>query len=1067
MRSHGATDADTYEDFMKSLQAQSPQPKATQPRHQSTGYKPAANTEPAKQQTDTMANLQQSYHSLMSRIAPDKQAKPAEDDAAPLPPAQLPQSAQPQQQSKATNSTWKPTLAQKEEMASEVQRMTDDAVAGISGGSERIARVVQTTTPEWREQQRLAEQAARMAGADVRRPLGYPAPAADETADGGKGKAAADGEDTHNIFAPRESPQVVGHKYDKDGNVKAVWQLGNGDVTTDRAQVAIAEFSARQARQADLFAKRMKANGLNPAKTEDIQKQAAIDQFEVNHAELIKRKDTLEAELKELYNRREQEEQEQASKRRWWEEIGHTANAANRAMHPTSDYVEFPIDAAIRDKQAELIKIERTLRRERQAASAADGNWFSNLFKGIGSALTDIDTYTLGVYGASANKRVNDALNAGGTATEEQKQLLRTSGVAQEQQDHIGSLGIYDTGAFVCGMMASPEMWAGALAGKAISAPLSKLLFGKASTKMAERMLPSARLWRRAAMASGSGAANFAAFEGVGNARQQLIEGGKFSVGDVVHSTIRGSILGATTGVVGSLIGNVGDKVIKSVNSTPGKAVSWLGKHVVSAVAEGTIFAVPQYFDPKNDMDWWDVEAENISMIFGMKLGNKAMGTAKMASAPMKAGQRLRNLFKGDGKTTFSQRLRAAIEASPIQLTQEERNELVAYGYGGVEAILRRKQGKIRDENGRRSVTANYADNLAGYDVFNNLISDPNVSEAARAKVYYIVTGRMLPMSAVMGWNIAENNGKYVVESIGAGNQVITRRVFDSRDEVDAEVDKIRHQTELNSLELGERVLNKRCDDEILRAALQGLYPNVHFDGFSNLYKRYKQGEDVGEQGRSMIDAVKAKARSEYNTYDDARPQGLRRRIAEDTGIDIDEVVAKKYGDRSEDEHAALERYLRELFGVKEQNEKQAEPTEAAKRIEGGDDATMQDDTTPPQDGGGIIFDNESATPPQETARQEAVDAMNRAYNDAIDTFGENFEQYASALNDDPLSLLDSGALNAEQESAVLAFYNARERARRAAADDGPAATAEVVSDIERKAHRRSGALIPATMRDG
>ena len=1074
MRGHGATDAATYEDFMKSLQPQSPQPKTpqapaprpTQPSQQNADSKPAANAEQAKQQADTMANLQQSYHSLMQRIAPNKQAKADGNSTASLPPAQQAPAAQPQPQTPAP--TWKPTQAQKEEMAAEVQRMTDDAVAGISGGSERIARVVQTTTPEWREQQRIAEQAARMAGADVSRPLGLnPGASADETADGGKGKNTKDSKDTRNIFAPRTSPQVVGHTYDENGNAKAVWQLGNGDATTDRTKVEIAEFAARQARQADKFANRMKANGLNPAKAEDIQKQASNDQFDVNHAELIKRQAALEAELQELYNRREQEEQKRASKRRWWEEIGHAANEANRNMHPTYSYVEFPIDATIRDKQAELIKIERTLRRERQAASAADSNWFSNLFKGIGSALTDVDTYTFGAYSASANKRVNDAIKAGGTATEEQKQLLRTAGVAQEQQDKIGGLGIYDTGAFVGGMMASPEMWAGALAGKAISAPMRRLLFGKASEAVVGRMLPSARLWRRAAMASGSGAANFAAFEGVGNARQQLINGGEFSIGDVVHSTIRGSILGATTGVVGSLIGNVGDKVIKSVISTPGKAASWLGKHVVSAVAEGTIFAVPQYFDPKNKMDWWDVEAENISMIFGMKLGNKAMGAAKMASAPMKASQRLRSLLKGDGKTTFSQRMRAAIEASPVKLTQEERNELAAYGYGSVEAMLRRRKGDIRDENGRRSVTADYADDVAGYDAINALMSDPNVSEAARAKVYYIVTGHTLPMHAVMGWNIVENNGRYVVESTGAGNQVITRRVFGSRDAVDAEVDKIRHQVELNSLELGERVLNKRCDDEILRAALQELYPNVHFDGFSNLYSRYKQGEDVGEQGRSMIDAVEAKARSEYNTYDDARPQGLRRRIAEDTGIDIDEVVAKKYGDRSPDEQAALQRYLRELFGVKEQEEKQAEPTEATKRIEGGDDATMQDDTTPPQDGGGITFGNGSTTPPQDIVRQEAVDAMNRAYDDAIDTFGENTEQYASVLNDDPLSLLDSGTLNAEQEAAVLAFYNARERARRAAADDDPIATAEVVSDIEGKAHRRSGVLIPATMRDG
>ncbi|MGM9846100.1 MAG: hypothetical protein ACI30K_07730 [Muribaculaceae bacterium] len=806
MRGHGATDAATYDDFMKSLQPQPAQPKpAAQPQsaqkqapqaprstRQSSDSKPVANTEQTQQQADTMANLQ-SWHSLMQRIAPNTQTQPKSDDnsTAPLPPVQLtpaPQSPQ--------TPTWKPTQKQRAMMASEVQRMTDDAVAGISGGSERVARVVRTGTPEWREQQRLAEQAARMAGADVSRPLAFPGAAADEAAKGGNGKDADSSEDMHNIFAPRMSSQVVGHKYDKDGNVKAIWQLGNGDLTTDRTQVAIAEFAARQARQADKFAARMKANGLDPSKEEDVQKQASIDQFDVNHAELIKRQATLEAELQELYRRREQEEQERASKRSWWQEIGHAANEANRNMHATPEHVEFPIDAAIRDKQAELIKIERTLRRERQAASAADGNWFSNLFKGIGSALTDIDTYTFGAYSASANKRINDAIEAGGTATEGQKQLLNTAAIAQEQQDQIGGLGMYDTGAFVGSMMLTPEMWTGVVAGKLMSVPMGRLLFGKVPKAVVERMLPSARLWKRAAMATGSGAANFAAFEGAGNVRQQLIEGGDFSVGDAVHSTVRGAALGAATGVVGTLVGNVGDKVVKGVKSTPGKAVSWLGKHVVSAVAEGTIFAVPQYFDSNNTMDFWDVEAENISMIFGMKLGNKAMGAAKMASSPMKTSQRLKSLLKGDGETTFSQRLRAAIEASPVKLTQTDCNELAAYGYGNVEAMFRRRRGAIRDEGGRRSVTANYADNI--YDAIRSLMSDHNVSEAVRAKVYYIATGHTLPMSSVMGWNVAENNGKFIVEATGFDGRVIVRNTFDNRADVDAQVDKIRHQVELN-----------------------------------------------------------------------------------------------------------------------------------------------------------------------------------------------------------------------------------------------------------------------------
>ena len=76
-----------------------------------------------------------------------------------------------------------------------------------------------------------------------------------------------------------------------------------------------------------------------------------------------------------------------------------------------------------------------------------------------------------------------------------------------------------------------------------------------------------------------------------------------------------------------------------------------------------------------------------------------------------------------------------------------------------------------------------------------DMVTDPRVSEAARAKMYYFATGRRLPMSTVMrGELIEDGEGGFIVESHGA-NGVITSRSFKSRKAADLELERIKRQT--------------------------------------------------------------------------------------------------------------------------------------------------------------------------------------------------------------------------------------------------------------------------------
>ena len=59
------------------------------------------------------------------------------------------------------------------------------------------------------------------------------------------------------------------------------------------------------------------------------------------------------------------------------------------------------------------------------------------------------------------------------------------------------------------------------------------------------------------------------------------------------------------------------------------------------------------------------------------------------------------------------------------------------------------------------------------------LMNDKGVSEATRAKAYYILTGRMLPMSTITGYTTDKTeDGDIVVKSMSAQGDVVTSRLF-------------------------------------------------------------------------------------------------------------------------------------------------------------------------------------------------------------------------------------------------------------------------------------------------
>ena len=532
----------------------------------------------------------------------------------------------------------------------------------------------------------------------------------------------------------------------------------------------------------------------------------------------------------------------------------------------------------------------------------------------------------------------------------------------------------------VTGFALDPLTWASAGAGGA-AVKGTTWLGGKMIGEAAMRKFGTTLGGRMLGGAIG-GAVNFGTYEAGSEALDQMKWGGYideetgerkdgFSFGNVAGRAGHGLMMGAVTGVIAPYLGNVSDKLVRATESTVGKMGIRAGELGVGTVAEGTIFAVPeiintygQYGDLINSLSdetspnyiadeqeraakieelrnsrgdaLMDVWTDNMAMIAGFK----AQHLLKSAPRVIYDLARSKN-----GKAGFETRLRSILDGrGDLALTEDEKKELERRGYGDLkdltEEYSRYAEAKEEYDKARPTTTDasrmieggdGQADELP-YNRFVELMTDNSVSEAARAKMYYYLTGHGLPMSTVMGSSILEDKDAdgnvtgYTVQSFGA-NGVITSRSFGDKKRADVEVNRINRQAELNGFDVGERYYDWQGDNKRMYEACEtvaeetGAPANLLFD----LMKRKTEAmnEVELEWAEKILNA--------YNGLGDKYGSSeVRAAINDEFGIDVDKAIRKERNRRSEQEQKAVDEYANRLFAdVKRKQEEAAERGEA------------------------------------------------------------------------------------------------------------------------------------------
>lgn len=686
--------------------------------------------------------------------------------------------------------------------------------------------------------------------------------------------------------------------------------------------------------------------------------------------------------------------------------------------------------------------------------------------------------------------------------------LLRTisKGLARSEAGTSGDMAAYEAamgeygknhrwaqiGGTVTGMLFDPTTYiaggVGSFTGKTALNIGGRIVAKKTATNVGARLFGNTLTGRVVAGMAG-GAGNLGTYEGIKEGESQFLHGGHinpetgenegYSAGDVLKSTLHGTLLGSVTGTASPLLGNVADKWVKATSNTAGKVGIRAGELATSTVAEGTIFSIPEWIS--GDGDAMDVWTDNMAMMIGFK-GQHMIKSAPRVIAglrPIENPQTMQE--RNHNRMSFVERLRKQVDASPrdMAFTKEEREELQKYGYGDLATLFTRtpkQQPKPKSKPTTKDGKVMYLDipeakvedlgkqwlkqhpEFDGYEAMERLMQDPNVSQSARAKAYYILTGRQLPMGSVTGYTTEQDeNGNIFVKSVTANGEVVTSRRFADETLAKKEQDKIMRQAELNSVDVGERYTEAKADNKVFEAAVEAVAPGADPETVKRNYQAAKQGDkDAIANYGQMVDAIDKFMEENKGMADTERPEAIRAAIKEETGVDVDEAIKKEPSKRTESEKAAVQDYIERLFP-----EQKAENEQPMSDDEAGVSAIY--------DQSRLLWEKVEQGDADAKADVDAIIIrMQEAYKECDDAFGTDAEMRMAEMEDNPWALANDPELTDDQRDAVLYYINAKaamDGVQDASNDALENKRREVAANVERHTHKDNGIVQPATMK--
>lgn len=1029
---------------------------------------------------------------------------------------------QPKQKPKGTPMTEQDKIR----MSLQMGQMKQQVQQGIANTNAKIGRMMEPLTQKGRERRRLGEFQARMAGTPTH-VVGF------NTASPAPAGSGARGGSQQKPVQSEQSPQPYGVKYE-NGKAKTQWVLPDGTLTTSLIEANQAEYEARTARLAHQFQDRMKENGLDPNKPEDVRKQAQLD-YEAPMRKAIEDEwQRVEAEDRaadEAYRK----DMERAEGGGFWDRLKKSITPLGPDGMPLRRGDETLRDikrAAKRQDTFNLEKIAQSVlqnmpqeykdnqmlnysRYFREHPSELKGRTVSQAAKEALQGEVYHATYERAVQARMPKsktefllRKVADQPFFSQTMSDNMAARLFSHSIGTEAAD-MDAMDRYGTDhralditGTVLNMAIDPTTYisggVGSFAGKQALKLSGKMALKGASKEAAERYVGRTLAGRMVAGVA-AGSANFGTFEGLKNMQQQMRLGGtlnpetgeyEFSAGDMLKATGHGMLLGSVTGTLSPVLGNVSDKLVKATESTAGKVGIRAGELMTSTVAEGTIFATPEWIenaqladdDPRKRkaMDIW---TDNMAMMLGFKVSHGIKSAPQIIAGLRPIAEPKTMEERNHNRRSFAERLRKRMDASPrdLDFTKEEREELRRNGYGDLASLFTRTPKQPTKPKAKSTMTdgktmtfdvdyqhaeAKRVSNpeFDGYEAMERLMQDPNVSQSARAKAYYILTGRMLPMGTVTGYTTNKDANGVTVQAMTAQGEVVTSRHFKTEEEAKKEEANIMRQAELNSVDVGERYKEAAANAKVVQAAVESVAPGADFATVMRNYKAVKEGDKdaIAAYGK-MVEDIDRAIEANKSMADGERPEAIRASIKEETSVDIDATLRKEPKNRTEEEQAAVEDYIKRLF-PEQKSEEAGASAEAEQPMSEAESAAAA-----AYDQARLLWDKVEKGDTDAKAEVDAITLrMQEAYQMCEDAFGADAEMRIAEINEDPWPLINNPELSEDQQDAVLYYVNAKaamEGVMDASNEAADGKRKEVEANVERHTHKDMGVVQPATMK--
>lgn len=1056
--------------------------------------------------------------------------------AAPAPKKETPSSGQQKPASAVSASPEQPkqqkpkgtpmTEQDKIRMSLQMGQMKQQVQQGIANTNAKIGRMMEPLTQKGRERRRLGEFQARMAGTPTH-VVGF------NTASPAPAGSGARGGSQQKPVQSEQSPQPYGVKYE-NGKAKTQWVLPDGTLTTSLIEANQAEYEARTARLAHQFQDRMKENGLDPNKPEDVRKQAQLD-YEAPMRKAIEdewqRAEAEDRAADEAYRK----DMERAEGGGFWDRLKKSITPLGPDGMPLRRGDETLRDIKRAAKRQDTFNLEKMAqsvlqnmpqeykdnqmlnysRYFREHPSELKGRTVSQAAKEALQGEVYHATYERAVQARMPKsktefllRKVADQPFFSQTMADNMAARLFSHSIGTEAAD-MDAMGRYGTDhralditGTVLNMAIDPTTYisggVGSFAGKQALKLSGKVALKGASKEAAERYVGRTLAGRMVAGVA-AGSANFGTFEGLKNMQQQMRLGGtlnpetgeyEFSAGDMLKATGHGMLLGSVTGTLSPVLGNVSDKLVKATGSTAGKVGIRAGELMTSTVAEGTIFATPEWVenaqladdDPRKRkaMDIW---TDNMAMMIGFKVSHGIKSAPQVIAGLRPIAEPKTMEERNHNRRSFAERLRKRMDASPrdLDFTKEERDELKRNGYGDLASLFTRTPKQPTKPKAKPTMTdgktmtfdvdfqhaeAERVSNpeFDGYEAMERLMQDPNVSQSARAKAYYILTGRMLPMGTITGYTTNKDANGVTVQAMTAQGEVVTSRHFKNEEEAKKEEANIMRQAELNSVDVGERYKEAAANAKVVQAAVESVAPGADFSTVMRNYKAVKDGDKdaIAAYGK-MVEDIDRAIEANKSMADGERPEAIRASIKEETGVDVDATLRKEPKNRTEEEQAAVEDYIKRLF-PEQKSEEAGAGAEAEQPMSEAESAAAA-----AYDQARLLWDKVEKGDADAKAEVDAITLrMQEAYQMCEDAFGADAEMRIAEINEDPWPLVNNPELSEDQQDAVLYYVNAKaamEGVMNASNEAADGKRKEVEANVERHTHKDMGVVQPATMK--